>query len=41
MNYSSLTKVELQSQLDEQGIAYKSSATKSDLITLLEGDVNG
>ncbi|ARJ25214.1 hypothetical protein B7492_25720 [Bacillus mycoides] len=31
----------MQSLLDQQGIEYKSSATKSELITLLEGDANG
>ncbi|MBW3492065.1 hypothetical protein [Bacillus sp. FDAARGOS_1420] len=40
-NYSALTKVEIQSLLDQSSIEYKSNATKSELITLLEGDANG
>ncbi|MEC2714029.1 hypothetical protein P9X50_20350 [Bacillus cereus] len=40
MNYSALTKVEIQSLLDQSGIEYNSNATKAELITLLEGDVN-
>ncbi|MGR5978361.1 hypothetical protein ACT7DJ_10325 [Bacillus cereus] len=40
-NYSALTKVEIQSLLDQSGIEYKSNATKAELITLLEGDANG
>ncbi|WP_021727583.1 hypothetical protein [Bacillus thuringiensis] len=27
--------------LDQSGIEYKSNATKAELVTLLEGDVNG
>ncbi|HFK1535318.1 hypothetical protein FOC75_00840 [Bacillus cereus] len=41
INYSSLTKTEIQSFLDQRGIEYKSSATKAELISLLEGDVGG
>ncbi|WP_186324568.1 HeH/LEM domain-containing protein [Bacillus mycoides] len=41
INYSSLTKAEMQSILNQQGIEYKASATKAELISLLEGDVDG
>ncbi|WP_212115229.1 hypothetical protein [Bacillus cereus] len=41
INYSSLTKTEIQSLLDQRGTEYKSSATKAELISLLEGDVSG
>ncbi|HDR8100037.1 hypothetical protein [Bacillus cereus] len=41
INYSSLTKTEIQSFLNQRGIEYKSSATKAELISLLEGDVGG
>ncbi|WP_429669995.1 hypothetical protein [Bacillus anthracis] len=41
INYSSLTKTEIQSLLDQRGTEYKSSATKAELISLLEGDVGG
>ncbi|MGD6889347.1 HeH/LEM domain-containing protein [Bacillus mobilis] len=41
MDYSSLTKAEIQSLLDQHGTEYKSSATKAELISLLEGDVDG
>ncbi|MCC2472104.1 hypothetical protein LKL98_13810 [Bacillus pacificus] len=41
INYSSLTKTEIQSLLDQRGIEYKASATKVELISLLEGDMSG
>src|SRR5690625_2088180 len=37
-NANDLTVSELKQQLDEKGIEYKSSATKKELIELLEGD---
>ncbi|MGE1028004.1 hypothetical protein ACQGS6_29500, partial [Bacillus sp. GMs2/2] len=40
-NYAALTKVEIQSLLDQSGIEYKANATKAELITLLVGDENG
>lgn len=36
-NYSSLTKTELQSLLDDKGIEWSGSMNKSQLISLLEG----
>ncbi|HDR7981183.1 TPA: hypothetical protein ACOQ39_005743 [Bacillus cereus] len=41
IKYSTLTKIEIQSLLDQRGTEYKSSATKAELISLLEGDVDG
>src|SRR5690625_2731979 len=37
-NYSDLTVNELKQKLDEKGVEYKKSATKKELIELLEGD---
>lgn len=37
VDYNSLTKDELKTILDDQGISYKSSDTKKDLIALLGG----